>query len=112
VILTGEWIPENFLLSQESGRWRLAALIDFGDVRRGWGEYDLLGPSAFMCEGRARRVAALFSGYGIKPGAALRRRLLTLMVLHQESDLRKLTVPDWQDRAASLFDLENLLWPA
>lgn len=112
VTLTGEWIPENFLLSQENGRWRLSALIDFGDVRRGWGEYDLLGPSAFMCEGRPERVAALFAGYGIEPDAALRRRLLTLMVLHQESDLRKLSVPGWQDRASSLFDLENLLWPA
>jgi len=37
---------ENFLLSRDSGGWRLSGLIDFGDVMTGWGEYDLLGPSA------------------------------------------------------------------
>ena len=46
VILTGEFIPENFLLSCDHGAWRLAGLIDFGDVMTGRGEYDLLGPSA------------------------------------------------------------------
>jgi hygromycin-B 7''-O-kinase len=54
VILTGEYIPENFLLSGESGRWGLSGLIDFGDVMTGWGEYDLLGPSAFMTAGGVR----------------------------------------------------------
>ena len=56
VMLTGEYIPENFLLSRENGNWRLAGLIDFGDVMTGWGEYDLLGPSAFMTAGMPRRV--------------------------------------------------------
>ena len=30
----------------------------------GWGEYDLLGPSAFMAAGRPRRVRSLFEGFG------------------------------------------------
>src|SRR6266478_7533765 len=30
VILTGEFIPENFLLSHESAGWRLSGRIDFG----------------------------------------------------------------------------------
>ena len=41
VILTGEYIPENFLLDHEGDAWRLSGLIDFGDVLTGWGEYDL-----------------------------------------------------------------------
>ena len=53
VILTGEYIPENFLLSRESGSWRLAGLIDFGDVMTGWGEYDLLGPERLHGGGNA-----------------------------------------------------------
>jgi aminoglycoside/choline kinase family phosphotransferase len=35
VILTGEYIPENFLLSRDGGGWHLAGLIDFGDVMTG-----------------------------------------------------------------------------
>ena len=34
VILTGEWIPENLLLIETSNGWKLAAVIDFGDVMR------------------------------------------------------------------------------
>ncbi len=64
VILTGEYIPENFLLANDGGAWRLAGLIDFGDVQTGFGEYDLLGPSAFMAAGRPRRVQSLFEGFG------------------------------------------------
>ena len=64
VILTGEYIPENFLLSRDSAGWRLSGLIDFGDVMTGWGEYDLLGPSAFMTAGMPRRVRSLFEGFG------------------------------------------------
>src|SRR3981081_3165781 len=56
VILTGEYIPENFLLSRGGSGWRLAGLIDFGDVMTGRGEYDLLGPSAFITGGMPRRV--------------------------------------------------------
>src|SRR5262249_19369087 len=63
VILTGEYIPENFLLRPNGDGWELAGLIDFGDVLTGWGEYDLLGPSAFMAAGMARRVRRLFEGF-------------------------------------------------
>ena len=65
VILTGEYIPENFLLSREGAKWRLSGLIDFGDVMTGWGEYDLVGPSAFMTAGMPRRVRSLFQGLRI-----------------------------------------------
>ena len=57
VILTGEYIPENFL-SCDDGDWRLSGLIDFGDVMTGRGEYDLLGPSVFMAAGMPGRVRA------------------------------------------------------
>ena len=64
VILTGEYIPENFLLSRDGSGWHLAGLFDFGDVMTGRGEYDLLGPSAFMTAGMPRRVRRLFEGFG------------------------------------------------
>jgi hygromycin-B 7''-O-kinase len=115
VILTGEFIPENFLMSRQRGNWRLAGLIDFGDVLPGWGEYDLLGPSAFMTAGRAPRVRSLFEGYGYtnaEIGTPLKHRLMALLLLHRASDpVRHICIEGWQDRAGDLFELAELLWP-
>ena len=115
VILTGEYIPENFLLAGDCDDWHLAGLFDFGDVLAGWGEYDLLGPSAFMTAGRRGRVMSLLQGFGFAPrdiDTALTRRLLTLTFLHRASDpLRKIAIDGWQHSAASLADLERLMWP-
>jgi hygromycin-B 7''-O-kinase len=47
VILTGEYIPENFLLSREGAGWRLSGLIDFGDVFTGMGRIRPAGPERF-----------------------------------------------------------------
>jgi hygromycin-B 7''-O-kinase len=115
VILTGEYIPENFLLSEQDSGWQLSGLIDFGDVLTGWGEYDLLGPSAFMTAGMPRRVRSLLEGYGYSSGdvnPALKRRLLALMLLHRASDpVRHIAIDGWQDKAGNLFELAELLWP-
>lgn len=115
VILTGEYIPENFLLRQTASGWRLAGLFDFGDVLAGWGEYDLLGPSAFMVSGNKARLARLLRGFGcaadqIDP--AMRRRLMTMMFLHRASDpLRHIQIDGWPHRVATLCELERLVWP-
>jgi hygromycin-B 7''-O-kinase len=115
VILTGEFIPENFLLSRESAGWRLSGLIDFGDVMTGWGEYDLLGPSAFMTAGLPRRVRSLFEGFGYSQAdinRTLKRRLMALLLLHRFSDpVRHICIEDWQAKADDLFELQELLWP-
>ncbi len=115
VILTGEYIPENFLLGAENGNWRLAGLIDFGDVMTGWKEYDLLGPSAFMTAGMPRRVDRLFRGFGYSSAdidSTLKRRLMALLLLHHASDpVRHICIEGWQRKAADLFELQELLWP-
>jgi hygromycin-B 7''-O-kinase len=115
VILTGEYIPENFLLTDEDGKWRLAGLIDFGDVMTGWREYDLLGPSAFMAAGMPRRVRSLFEGFGYSRADvnfALKRRLMALMLLHRASDpVRQICIEGWQDKAGDLLQLQALIWP-
>jgi hygromycin-B 7''-O-kinase len=116
VILTGEYIPENFLLAESGGHWRLAGLIDFGDVLTGWGEYDLLGPSAFMAAGRPRRVRSLFEGFGYAPADinfTLKRCLMALMLLHRASDpVRHICIEDWQQKADDLKQLQELIWPS
>jgi hygromycin-B 7''-O-kinase len=115
VILTGEYIPENFLLSRDGGGWHLAGLIDFGDVMTGRGEYDLLGPSAFLTAGMPRRVRSLFWGFGYSAADItpdLKRRLTALMLLHRASDpVRSICIEDWQQKAADLHQLQDLLWP-
>jgi hygromycin-B 7''-O-kinase len=115
VILTGEYIPENFLLADQGGAWRLAGLFDFGDVQTGWGEYDLLGPSAFMAAGRPRRVQSLLGGYGYSRSDvnfALKRRLMALMLLHRASDpIRHICIEGWQEQADNLVQLQELIWP-
>ncbi len=115
VILTGEYIPENFLLSRDNAGWRLSGLIDFGDVMTGRGEYDLLGPSVLMAGGMPRRVQSLFAGFGyaasdITPD--LKRRLMALMLLHRFGNpTRQICIEGWQQRAANLHELQDLLWP-
>src|SRR5882762_3298410 len=42
VILTGEYIPENFLLSRASGGWRWSGLTDSADWLPGWANSALL----------------------------------------------------------------------
>jgi hygromycin-B 7''-O-kinase len=115
VILTGEYIPENFLLEERGDGWHLAGLFDFGDVFAGFGEYDLLGPSAFMTEGRPGRVRALFAGYGYGPDRiddALVRRLLILTFLHRASDpMGKIAIPRWPSKARTLEQLGQMMWP-
>ena len=115
VILTGEYIPENFLLSSDGSTWRLSGLFDFGDVMTGRGEYDLLGPSAFMTAGMPRRVRSLFDGFGYSSAeinSGLTRRLMALTLLHRFSDpARQIRIEGWQYKAADLHELQHLLWP-
>jgi hygromycin-B 7''-O-kinase len=115
VILVGEYIPENFLLNGTDDEWRLAGLIDFGDVLTGFAEYDLLGPSAFMSAGMPGRVRSLFEGFGYTPAEinfTVKRRLMTLMLLHRASDLnRHICIEGWQQKAADLHQLQDVIWP-
>jgi hygromycin-B 7''-O-kinase len=115
VVLTGEYIPENFLLTSRDGRWELAGIIDFGDVMTGWREYDLLGPSAFMAAARPRRIRGLLQGFGYSKddmSPALWRRLLALIFLHRASDpLKHINIPGWEHRMKTLSELQQMLWP-
>jgi hygromycin-B 7''-O-kinase len=115
VILTGEYIPENFLLSRDAAGWRLSGLIDFGDVMTGRGEYDLLGPSVLMAGGMPRRVKSLYAGFGYSASDItpdLKRRLMALMLLHRFGNpTRQICIEGWQQKAANLHELQDLLWP-
>ena len=87
-----------------------------GDVFTGFGDYDLLGPSAFMSAGQPGRVRSLLEGYGYAVADIddrLKRRLLALMLLHRASDPnRHICIPDWPSKAANLRELQQLIWPS
>jgi hygromycin-B 7''-O-kinase len=43
---------------------------------------------------------------------ALKRRLMALMLLHRHSDpVRHICIEGWPDKADSLIQLQELLWP-
>jgi hygromycin-B 7''-O-kinase len=115
VILTGEYTPFNLLVPHAPRVSRISGMIDFGDAMIGYHEYDLLGPLLFSCEGRADYVEALLNGYGFPQATQnreLRRRLFLLQILHRYSDFEgQMRVPAWSERARSLEDLEELIWP-
>jgi hygromycin-B 7''-O-kinase len=114
VILTGEYTPFNLMTDRRTDH-ALTGMIDFGDTMIGYHEYDLLGPSVFLCEGNPVLVQSLLHGYGylkndINP--SLRRRLMTLQILHRYSNFNsQLRIPDWQHKVHSILQLEQLIWP-
>jgi hygromycin-B 7''-O-kinase len=113
VVLTGEYTPENLLVTRHGARWQLSGMIDFGDVMVGFSEYDLLGPSTFMASGNAEQLRALFRGFGVDAAAApgLSERLMRLCLLHRFANFPvQIQIEGWQ-RSASIEDLGRLLWP-
>lgn len=111
VILTGEYTPFNLLAEPDLTGWHLSGMIDFGDAMVGPPEYDLLGPSVFLCGGDPLLVHALFDGYGRPLDPVLRRQLMLLQVLHRYSHFAaQLRLPGWRD-AGSLEALAQRLWP-
>ena len=115
VILTGEYIPENFLLSRDGTGWHLAGLFDFGDVMTGSGEYDLLGPERLHDRGHAAAGAEPVRGlrlFARRHQSRLKRRLMALMLLHRASDpVRHICIEGWQHKADDLLQLQELIWP-
>ncbi|KTD40553.1 aminoglycoside phosphotransferase family protein [Legionella parisiensis] len=114
VLLTGEYTPMNFLVSQAKGIWHLSGLIDFGDAMLGLPEYDLLGPGAFLIQGDKKLLHTFLMAYGYLSHELtnkLSHQLTALMLLHQYSNLNvQVRIPGWKNKVSSLRDLEDLVW--
>jgi hygromycin-B 7''-O-kinase len=114
VILTGEYTPMNFMVTQEAGVWHIHGLIDFGDSMLGLPEYDLLGPGAFLIQGNKILLREFLSSYGYSPEEmthALSYKLTALMLLHRYSRLNvQIRIKNWENKVKSLDDLEDLVW--
>lgn len=114
VLLHGDIHPGNVLLTQSGGRWRAAALFDFGDSCGGFREYEFVAPGVLMVQGQRDLQRALLAAYGYSEAQLdvnLRARLMLLTVLYECSDLRKYAL-----RLApaavhlTLAELEEAIW--
>ncbi|WED43724.1 aminoglycoside phosphotransferase family protein [Legionella cardiaca] len=114
VILTGEYTPMNFLVTNIEGVWHISGLIDFGDAMLGHYKYDLLGPGAFLIQGDKELLKAFLSAYGFLPNeqnSNLSHQLTALMLLHKYSNLRiQVRINDWENTVSTLKELEDLVW--
>lgn len=114
VILTGEYTPMNFLVSQQAGVWHIAGLIDFGDSMLGLPEYDLLGPGAFLIQGDKILLREFLKSYGYSQDEltpTLSHQLTLLMLLHRYSNLSiQIRIDNWLHKVNSIKDIENLVW--
>ncbi|RYZ47684.1 MAG: hypothetical protein EOP07_26670 [Proteobacteria bacterium] len=90
-------------------------MIDFGDTMIGVADYDLIGPSTFLCAGDPELVTSLFKGYGFQfegSKETTQRRLLLLLLLHRYSDLNsQLRIDNWASKARDFDQLASLIWP-
>ena len=116
VILTGEYIPENFLL-EHAGRPLAARRTDrFRRRADGMGRIRSARSRAPSWP-RASRVgcAACSRALAIRAPTSistLKRRLMALMLLHRASDpVRHICIEGWQQKADDLFELQDLIWP-
>lgn len=114
VILTGEYTPFNLLVGQMDSQWRITGMIDFGDAMIGYREYDFLGPCLFLGEGNASLIDSLFHAYGYaspRGDSALRKRLMSLAILHRYSNLNaQIRIDSWSTRVESVSALERLVF--
>lgn len=112
VLLTGEYTPFNLLVTEIDGRWKLTGMIDFADAFAGAAEYDLIGPGVFLGAGEPALIASLLRGYGLVMNPELRKRLMSLHLLHRFSHFpRQVALKDWQSKATTLDELAKVLWP-
>src|SRR6185312_3440797 len=106
VLLTGEYTPMNFLVTNIDGLWHISGLIDFGDAMLGHYKYDLLGPGAFLIQGDNELLKTFLSAYGYLPNEMntdLSHQLTALMLLHKYSNLDvQVRIADWKNKVFSL----------
>jgi hypothetical protein len=108
VLLTGEYTPFNLM---SDGRGRLSAMFDFGDGLVGPREYDWLGPLCFLAAGDAGHIDAFFEGYGAEADAAMRLKLLRLLLLHRYSaPPAQIKCPGWQQEP-DFEAVARRIWP-
>lgn len=114
VLLTGEYTPFNIFVQGTSPNRRLSGMFDFGDLMIGCKLYDLLGPMTFMAAGDNELLRAFLLSYGLSENELndeLRETFMTLLLLHQFSNLNgQIRMDGWQE-AQSFEELSKMVFP-
>jgi hygromycin-B 7''-O-kinase len=114
VFLHGDIHAGNLLLDEESGRWRITGLIDFGDSLCGFHEYEFVAPGVLMVQGNRELQRVMLLAYGYREAEldqSLRARLMLLTVLYECSDLRKYALRLAPEAVnLTLDELESAIW--
>ena len=118
VLLHGDLTHLNLLVEQQSGRWQLTGLIDWGDVKVGPSAHEFISPGMHMYRGDRQALHRWYDGYGLSVGetmAPLERAVMARAMLYYaegfgESIARVLgasTCADWDCVAHAFWHLSE-----
>jgi hygromycin-B 7''-O-kinase len=115
VFLHGDLAPENCLVSNAGGSWRVSGLFDFGNAMAGHAPFDFTALTALLAPGNARIIHQVFGGYGSGSHsvAELRPLLMAYTLLHPMGDpYELLRLLPGLDRSSSWEEVAERFWPA
>lgn len=114
VFLHGDLAPENCLVSESDGAWRVSGIFDFGNGMAGDAAFDLTAPTVLLAPGNGAVIGRFLTGYGWnRPmGPSLRSRLMAYTLLHPMADLAVcLSLIAGAREASSWNEVAMAFWP-
>jgi hygromycin-B 7''-O-kinase len=115
VFLHGDLAPENCLVSNAGGSWRVSGIFDLGNAMAGHGPFDLTALTVLLAPGNAATLRHVLNGYGgaRDPGPAMASLLMAYTLLHPLGDIAAvLGLIPGLDRSSSWEDVAEQFWPA
>jgi hygromycin-B 7''-O-kinase len=114
VFLHGDLAPENCLVAEVGGEWRITGIFDFGNAMAGHAPFDFTALTVLMAPGNAKVLRRFFEGYGISGSSPeeLRSELMVYTLLHPLGDVSQLLglIPGL-DQLASWDEIARAFWP-
>lgn len=113
VPLHTELMQEHLLLERTSNGWRIAGLIDFESSQVGHREYEFCAVGVFLTRGEPGLFRRFLSSYGYPEAALtdpLSRRIMTLLLLHRYSNLKRFSKLLPQDREFTQLSHMEQYW--
>jgi len=115
VFLHGDLAPENCLVSDVDGTWRISGIFDFGNAMVGDSVFDFTALTVLLAPGNAAILRQVFLGYGLPRTSVADQQalLMAYTLLHPLGDISEilgflpgLSQSDSWDQIAKRF------WPA
>jgi hygromycin-B 7''-O-kinase len=114
VFLHGDLAPENCLVSDTGGSWRISGIFDFGNAMAGHALFDFTALTVLLAPGNAKILHKVFRGYGLPRNSAEDMQLLLMAytLLHPLGDVSKLLglIPGL-GQAGAWDEVAGKFWP-